>query len=136
MRTLVLNVPLQEHCYSWSQDSQPVLRIRYVYPGSQIPDPDCPSRIPDQKQRQKSRVKKISCPTFFSSHKSHKIKNYFIFEQVKKKTLGQFTTTYRTFYPKIVLSFQKYGSGIRKKSVPDPGVKKAPDPGSAKLLST
>ncbi len=25
------------------------------------------------------------------------------------------------------------GSGIRKKSIPDPGVKKAPDPGSATL---
>jgi hypothetical protein len=28
------------------------------------------------------------------------------------------------------------GSGIRKKPIPDPGVKKAPDPGSATLSET
>jgi hypothetical protein len=28
------------------------------------------------------------------------------------------------------------GSGIRKKPIPDPGVKKAPDPGSATLQAT
>jgi hypothetical protein len=42
----------------------------------------------------------------------------------------------------LSLSSQKYGfgirdlrSGIRKKPIPDPGVKKAPDPGSATLHS-
>jgi hypothetical protein len=51
-----------------------------------IPDPDfCPSQIPDlgswiQKQLQKRGVKKY-----------HKIENYFIFELVKLKNLGQFT---------------------------------------------
>jgi hypothetical protein len=37
-----------------------------------IPDPDfCPSRI--QKQQQKRGVKNICCPTFFCSHKYHKV---------------------------------------------------------------
>jgi hypothetical protein len=58
---------------------------------SQIPDPDFyPSCSRIQKQQQKRKVKKICCPTFSCSHKHHEIKNYFIFEQVKKK-LGQFT---------------------------------------------
>ncbi len=52
---------------------------------SQIPDPDFYTfRIPDlgsriQKQHQKRGMKKISCQTFFCSHKFHKIENYFIF---------------------------------------------------------
>jgi hypothetical protein len=42
------------------------------------PDPDFyPSRIPDPETA-----------TFFRSHKFHKIKNYFIFEMLKKK-VGQ-----------------------------------------------
>ncbi len=56
---------------------------------------------------------------------------------LKKKNLGQFS--------KLSLSSQKYGfgiqgprSGIRKKPIPDPGVKKALDPGSgwATLMQT
>jgi hypothetical protein len=52
--------------------------------------------------------------------------------------LGQFSKNYRTFYPKkLSLSSQKYGFGIRDPGsgknlfrIPDPGVKKAQDPGS------
>jgi hypothetical protein len=54
--------------------------------------------------------------------------------------LGQFSKNYRTFYPKnYQKALKKYGlgirdprSGIRKNlfRIPDPGVKKAPDPGS------
>ncbi len=46
------------------------------------------SRI--QKQLQKERWKKISCHTFFYSHKFNKIVNYFIFEMLKKKILANF----------------------------------------------
>ncbi len=73
---------------------------------SNVADPGClsgilifyPSRIPDlgsriQKQQQKRGVKKISCYTFFCSHKFHKIEYYFIFYKLK----------------------------IRKKPIPDPG---------------
>jgi hypothetical protein len=55
---------------------------------------------------------------------------------LKKKNLGQFSKNYRIFFSKkLSISSQKYGFGIRdpeKKlfQIPDPGVKKAPDPGS------
>jgi hypothetical protein len=59
--------------------------IRCCGSGINIPDPDFyPFRILDpgsriQKQQQKRGVKKISCQTFFCSHKFHKIVNFFIF---------------------------------------------------------
>ncbi len=89
-----------------------VLRIRDVYPGSwflPIPDPDfypspisnpgsrisdLGSWIPDPKQQQKRRVKKISCHPFLCSHKFHKIEHYF---SAEGKNLGRFSKNYRTF---------------------------------------
>jgi hypothetical protein len=55
--------------------------------GFSVADSGCSSRIPDpdfypfriQKQQQKRGVQKISCQTFFCSHKFHKIENYSIF---------------------------------------------------------
>jgi hypothetical protein len=47
------------------------------------------------------------------------------------KNLGQFSKNYRTFYSKnchLALKNMGLGSGIWKKPIPDPGVKKAPDP--------
>jgi hypothetical protein len=82
---------------------------------SRIPDPDFyPSRIPDPKTATKKRgEKKFVVLPFFCSHKFLKIANYFILLMLKR-------------------------SEIRKNlsRIPDPGVKKAPDPGSgsAKLL--
>jgi hypothetical protein len=52
------------------------------YP-SQIPDPG--SQIPDPTTATKEEGENICCPTFFCSHKYHKIVNYFIFELKKKK---------------------------------------------------
>ncbi len=51
------------------------------------------------------------------------------------KNVSQFTKNASTFFQKIVTKPSKIcglGSepGIQKKSIPDPGVKKAPDPGS------
>ncbi len=40
--------------------------------------------------------------------------------------MDQFAKNHRTFYPKIVIKIRDSGSG--KKPIPDPGVKKAPDP--------
>jgi hypothetical protein len=66
----------------------------------------------------------------------------------EEKNLGQFSKNDRTFYPKIVTKLSKVwvwdpGSGIRDPGsgknlfrIPDPGVKKAPDPGSATLFSS
>ncbi len=52
--------------------------------------------------------------------------------------MAQFSNNYRTFYQKNcqkALKNMVLGSGIRKNlfRIPDPGVKKAPDPGSATL---
>jgi hypothetical protein len=59
-----------------------VLPIWIVYPGTRIfVHPG--SRI--QQQQKKKRGKISSDLPFFCSHKYHKIVNYFIFEQVKKK---------------------------------------------------
>jgi hypothetical protein len=101
----------------------------FTYPGSRI-----------QKRQQKGRVKKISCHTFLCSHKFHKIENYFSFEVLKKKIWANFQRIIELFTQKIVTKVSKIWSwdprsGIRKKPIPDPGpgVKKAPDPGSATL---
>jgi hypothetical protein len=60
---------------------------------------------------------------------------------LKKKVWANFQRVKELVPKKLSLSSQKYGFGIRdprswirKKPIPDPGVKKAPDPGSATLL--
>ncbi len=59
--------------------------------------------------------------------------NYFIFEQV-----NQFTKNYNTFYPNChqALKNMAWDPGSRKNQfrIPNPGVKKATDPGSGKLV--
>jgi hypothetical protein len=91
------------------------------YP-SRIPDPG--SRIPDPKTAAKEKgEKKISCHTFLCSLKFHKIVNYFSFEVLKKKTWANFKRIIELFPKKIVKKLLNIWSW-------DPGVKKAPDPGS------
>ncbi len=118
-----------------------MLRIRDVYPGSWLlPILDPGSRIPDsgfriQKQQQKREVKKITSHTFLCSHKFHKIVNYFSFEVLKKKIWANFQRIIELFTTKIVKKLLKIWSwdpGSEKNlfRIPDPGVKKAPDPGS------
>ncbi len=117
-------------------------------PGSWfLPIPDPGSRIPDlgsriQKQQQKRGVKKIWCHTFLCSHKFHKLVYYFSFEVLKKKIWANFQRIIELFTQKIVTKLSKVwvwdpGSEIRDPEktysgsrIPDPGVKKAPDPGS------
>jgi hypothetical protein len=98
----------------------------FTHPGSRI-----------QEQEQKRGVEKICCHTvpFFVAKNFTKLQIILFLKCRGKKS---FTKNYRTFYPKkLSLSSQKYGfgirdpgSGIRNKPIPDPGVKKAPDPGS------
>ncbi len=142
----------------FSNNLEPVLRIRDVYPGSRFPDPDFyPSWIPDpgsrildpgsriQKQQQKRGVrKKFVVIPFFCSHKFHKIVNYFFFEMLKKKIWANFQRNIELLPKRLSLSSQKHGFGIRDLGsgirdpwsvknpfrIPDPGVKKAPNPGS------
>ncbi len=94
----------------------------FTHPGSRI-----------QKQQQKREVKKISCHTCLYSQKFHKIVNYFSFKVRKKKMWASFQRIIELFTKKNVKKLLKYGLGIRKKPILDPGVKKAPDPGSATL---
>jgi hypothetical protein len=62
----------------------------FVYSGYRNPDPYfCPSRNPDPKTATEKGVKKISCHTFFCSHKYHKIENYFICEQIVRELFTQ-----------------------------------------------
>jgi hypothetical protein len=72
---------------------------RVLNPGSRIPDPGPGTNNSNQRGRGK-----FFCPTFFCSHKYHKIENYYMFE----------------------LGLQGFGSWdtiswIRKNPIPDPG---------------
>jgi hypothetical protein len=105
-----------------------------------IPDPEVypsGSRIPDPKKQQKRGVKKTKLVVipFLCSHKFHKIVNYSIFEMLKKKFWANFQRIIKLFTQKLAPSFPKIwvwdqGSGKNLFRIPDPGVKKAPDPGS------
>ncbi len=63
---------------------------------------------------------------FFCSHKFHQIVNYFIFEMLKKKIWDNFQRIIEFFTQKIATQLSKMWvwdprSGIRKKTLPDPG---------------
>jgi hypothetical protein len=69
----------------------------------------------------------------------NKIENYFIFELLKKKIWANFQRILELLAQKIVTKLSKirvWDPGSRKNLfwIPDPGVKKAPDPRSATLL--
>jgi hypothetical protein len=80
---------------------------------SSVADPGCLSRIlifthPGSKNSNKrDGVKKNLLTYLFCSLKFHKIVNYFIFEVLKKKKLGQYSKNYRTFYPQICPKLSK-----------------------------
>ncbi len=109
-------------------------QVKYTYKifclWASAADPDFyPSRI--QKQQQKRGVKNNLLSYLFCSHKFHKTENYLIFEMLKKKISAYLQRILELFTHKIVSTIWV---GIRKKPIPDPGVKKAPDPGSGTLL--
>jgi hypothetical protein len=115
-----------------------VWRIRDVYPGSRILIfSHTGSRIQDPKTATKERGEKklVVIRTFLCSLKFHKIVNYFSFELLKKKIWANFQRIIEHFTKKIVKKLLKMwswdpGSGKNLFRIPDPGVKKAPDPGS------
>ncbi len=84
--------------------------------------------------------KLVVIPCFVATNlKFHKIEYYFIFEMLKKRIWANFQRIFEVFTQKLVIKLSKIwvkdpGSEIRKKPIPDPGVKKAPSPGSATLL--
>ncbi len=116
-----------------------VLRIRDVYPGSWfLPIPDLGSRI--QKQQTKERGEKNFLSYLFLQAQMSQNWILFYFWNAEEKNLSQFSRNYGSFYPKIVTKLPKMwvwdsGSEIRDPEknlfrIPDPGVKKEPDPGS------
>ncbi len=117
-----------------------MLRIRDVYPGSRImilPIPDLGSQIPDSKTQQKREVKTNLLSYFFCSHKFHISENYFIFEMLKRKIWANFQRIIELFTQKSVTKLSKIwvwdpgsGKNLSGSRIPNPGVKKAPDPGS------
>ncbi len=97
--------------------------------GMFTPDPDfCLSWIPDLKQ--KRRVEKNCCRTFFCSQKCHKI---LFFWAVKEKNFGQILQRIKKLFTqqnviklsKIRVWDPRFGEHLFR--IPDPGVKKAPD---------
>ena len=101
-----------------------VLRIRDVYPGSRILIFTHPgSRISDpgsKNSNKRERWKKISCHTFFCSHKFHKIVDYFSFEVLKKKIWANFQRIIELFTKKIVKKLLKIWSWDPGSEIRDP----------------
>ncbi len=101
---------------------------------SRILDPDFyPSRISDpgsKNSKKREGLKKICCHNFLCSHKFHKIANYFSFEVLKKKIWANFQRIIELFAQKIVNKLSKIWVWDPGSEIRDPGVKKAPDPGS------
>ncbi len=110
-----------------------MLRIRDVYPGSWILIFTHPgSRI--QNQEQKRGAKKKFVVIFFVATNFTKLQIISIF-YVEEKNLANFKKIIELFTQKIVTKLAKIwvrdpGSGKNLFRIPDPGVKKAPDPGS------
>jgi hypothetical protein len=78
--------------------------------------------------------KKFVVIPFFGAINFTKL-NYFIFEMLKKKNWANFQRIIELFTQKIVTKLSKIwgwdpGSGKNLFRIPDPDVKKAPDPGS------
>ncbi len=116
-----------------------VLRIRDVYPGSRILIFTHPgSRIPDPKTATKERGgKKFDVIPFYVATNFTKSYIILVLKCWRKKIWANFQRIIEFFAQKLSLSSQKYGFGIRDPGsgknlfrIPDPGVKKAPDPGS------
>ncbi len=82
----------------------------------------------------KEEGKQICCLTFFVATNFTLIVKDFIFKQVQKK-IERINKNCITFSQKISTKLSEYGRRIQnpvsgKKHIPDPGVKKTPDPGS------
>ncbi len=134
--------PVSWHAYAFIKSAvwiplKPRCRMQSCGYGMFIPDPGSwflPIPDPESKNSNKREGwKKNLCHTFLCSHKFHKIENYFSFEVLKKKIWANFQRIKELFTQKIVTKLWKnmgLGSGKNLFRIPDPGVKKAPDPGS------
>ncbi len=89
-------------------------------------------RYKNSNKKEKGEKNKFVVLPFFCSHKYHRIKNYFIFDQVKKKLWANLQTIIELFTPKNVIKLSKiwvWDPGFRITLFRISGVKKALDPG-------
>jgi hypothetical protein len=114
-------------------DYYPSRILTFIHPGSRI-------QLQQQKRRGKNLLSYLFC-----SHKYPKIENNFIFEQVKKFFLANSlrTSAIVLFTQNIFTQNMSLRSGIPDRRsaiwgkpipIPDPEVKKAPDPGTATMV--
>ncbi len=106
-----------------NQYASPVLQIRNVYPGWILVFFHPGFRIQQEQNGGGWEIFLLSY--LFCRHKFHKTENYFVFEKIQKNLI-QLTNNFNYYQACRNMSL---GSGIRKKT--HPGVKKAPEPGSA-----
>ncbi len=106
-------------------------------PGSWfLPIPDPGSRIPDSKTATTERgEKKIFVLTFYAATNFSKLQIILVLECWRKKIWANFQRIIELFTQKIVTKLSKKwvwdpGSGKHLFRIPDPGVKKASNPGS------
>jgi hypothetical protein len=108
------------------QVSSTVCKFQCCGSGMFIPNPG--SRI--KKQQWKTGVKKNKLSYLFFGAIHFTKLNYFIFEMLKKKIWANFPRIIELLPKKLSLSSREPGSGKNLFWIPDPGVQKAPDPGS------
>jgi hypothetical protein len=100
-----------------------------------IPDPG------SKNSNKREGRKKNLCHTFLCSHKFHKLYIILVLQVLKKKIWANFQKIIELFAQKIYTKLSKVwgwdpGSGKNLFRILDPGVKKAPDGGSATLKVT
>ncbi len=120
---------------------KPVLRIRDVYPGPRILIFTHPGfRISDlgSKNSNKREVWKKKLSYLLLEPQISQNVKLFYFWNVEEKIWANFQRIIELFAQKLFLSSQNYGFGIRdpEKTYSGSRGQKAPDPGSATLLST
>jgi hypothetical protein len=126
--------------------------MTFVYRSTSVADPVCLSPPGSRilifthliQKQQQQRGEKIFCHTFLCVATNFTKLEIIIVLKCRRKKFGPISKELYTFLSKkLSLISQKYGFGIRDPRsgknlfrIPDPGVKKAPDPGSATLRLT
>jgi hypothetical protein len=132
-RSLAQFLDEQEAKQKW-----PVLRIRDVYPRSRILIFTHPG---SKNSNKREGWKKIDVIPFYIATNCTKLYIILVLQVLKKKIWANFQRIIELFAQKIVTKLSKVwgwdpGSGKNLFRILDPGVKKAPDPGSVTLKVT
>ncbi len=92
--------------------------------------PDLGSRIQKQQRKQRRMKKNLVVLPLFVAPNITKFKIILFLSRWRKKLLVNLQIIIKLFSQKLSLSFQKYGFGIRDKTVLDPGSRGKKKPGS------